>query len=232
MFDIGKSVATPLSAALMLAALGSCAGDPTATEPTRTDEGTAQAEIRAKVPAVGYHDEWRVLWEDHITWTRMVIVAIFNDLPGTDPYIARLLQNYEDMEDALLPYYDEEDVEEFGDLLLEHLTIAAAILVAVRDGEDATAAELIADWRENADALGAQMNEMNPSNWPLEETQAMWQEHLDVTLAEAIAHFNEDFTAEIAAWEQVHEGGLMMADLFSDGVVAQFKPSFKNPNCL
>ena len=43
------------------------------------------------------------------------------------------------------------------------------------------------------------MNEMNPSFWPLEETQQMWIEHLDATLEETTAHLTGDFAGEVAA---------------------------------
>jgi hypothetical protein len=184
----------------------------------------AKAHVQ-KTCAISYHDSWRRLWEDHITWTRMVIIGIFNSLPGTDAYIRRLLQNYEDMEDALEPYYGDE-AEVFGDLLKDHLTIAADILVAAKAGDEEGLGRLLETWRANADALATQMNAMNPQNWPLEETKAMWQLHLDVTLAEATSHLSGDFSGELTAWEEVHDGGLMMADLISYGVIQQFRGSF------
>ena len=156
----------------------------------------------------------------------MVIIGILDDLPGTPQYTARLLTNYEDMEDALAPYYSHDDVEEFGDLLHDHLVIAANIVVAAKAGDSALVTTLLAQWNANADALAAKMNEMNPRQWPLESTRAMWHEHLNVTLDEAVKHLTGDFTGEIATWEMVHDGGLMMADLFSNGVMLQFPGRF------
>src|SRR5574339_15137 len=183
----------------------------------------AQPLAKQKTSGLAYHDEWRKLWEDHITWTRVVIIGILDGLPGTEDYIGRLLQNYEDMEEALTPYYGDE-AEVLGDLIQDHLVIAAQILTAVKNGEPAD--ELIASWYANGDDIAAQMNEMNPQFWPLAETQQMWKDHLDATLAEALDHFNGQFAAEVADYDRVHDLALEMADFFSNGVMQQFPSQF------
>ena len=177
---------------------------------------------------LAYHDEWRKLWEDHITWTRVVIIGILDELPGTEAYIARLLQNYEDMEEALAPYYGDE-AEVLGDLIKDHLVIAAEILTAARDGDTAAMNDAIERWYANAHDIAVQMNEMNPKIWPLEETEQMWVDHLDATLAEAVAHLEGRFEDEVAAYDLVHDLALDMADFFSDGVMQQFPSQFKGP---
>ena len=181
---------------------------------------------KQKTTRLAYHDEWRKLWEDHITWTRVVIMGILSDLPGTNVYIDRLLQNAQDMEDALAPYYGD-DAEVFGDLITDHLVIAAQILQAAKDGQPLDG--LIASWYANSHDIAVQMNEMNPEFWPLEETEKMWTDHLDATLAEAVAHLTGDFEGEVSAYDEVHDLALEMADFFSDGVMRQFPNGFQGP---
>ena len=188
----------------------------------------AQPLAKQKTSRLVYHDEWRKLWEDHITWTRVVIIGILDDLPGTETYIARLLQNYEDMEEALAPYYGDE-AEVLGDLIKDHLVIAAEILTAAHDGDTAAMNDAIERWYANAHDIAVQMNEMNPKLWPLEETEQMWVDHLDATLAEAVAHLTGDFAGEVAAYDEVHDLALEMADFFSEGVMGQFPSKFTGP---
>jgi hypothetical protein len=181
--------------------------------------------VKTKTSSLAYHDEWRRLWEDHITWTRVVIMGILDDLPGTNTYIDRLIQNYEDMEDALVPYYGD-DAEVLGDLIQDHLVIAAELLTAAHDGDIPGFNDALARWYDNANQIAVQMNEMNPQFWPLAETQEMWIAHLDATLEEATTHLNGDFAGEVAAYDQVHSLALEMADFISAGIIRQFPQKF------
>src|SRR5512141_2521950 len=87
----------------------------------------AQPLAATKTTRLAYHDQWRKLWEDHITWTRVVILGILDSLPGTNAYVGRLLQNPGDMANALKPYYGDQATV-FGSLVTDHLTIAAELL--------------------------------------------------------------------------------------------------------
>lgn len=186
----------------------------------------AQPLAAKKMSRLAYHDEWRKLWEDHITWTRVVIIGILDELPGTETYIARLLQNYEDMEEALTPYYGDE-AEVLGDLIQDHLVIAAQLVTALNNGQPTDA--LAASWYANAHDIAVQMNKMNPQFWPLQETEQMWTDHLDATLEEAVDHFSGNFAGEVAAYDRIHDLAMEMADFFSDGVISQFPNRFAGP---
>ena len=185
----------------------------------------AQPQAAAKPSSLSYHDEWRKLWEDHITWTRVVIMGILDGLPGTSTYTGRLLQNYEDMEAALKPYYGDE-AEVFGDLIKDHLTIAAELLTAARNNDTAAFNDAKTRWYENANQIAVQMNQMNPRFWPLEETRQMWIAHLDATLEEAVDHLTGTFAGEVADYDKVHDMALEMADFISAGVIRQFPNRF------
>jgi len=185
----------------------------------------ANASNSAKPTRSAYHDEWRKLWEDHITWTRVVIMGILDELPGTNTYVGRLLENYEDMEAALTPYYGDQ-AGVLGDLIKDHLVIAAELVTAANNGDTAAFNDAKARWYDNANQIAVQMNTMNPQFWPLDETRTMWTAHLDATLDEATAHLTGDFTAEVAAYDRVHDMALDMADFISAGVIHQFPQKF------
>jgi hypothetical protein len=59
----------------------------------------------------------------------------------------------------------------------------------------------------------------------------MWQEHLTHTLDEALAIFAGNAPADIAAYDEVHDLALEMADFFSRGVI-RGKAQFKREVCV
>ncbi|HEX6270452.1 MAG TPA: hypothetical protein VFZ43_09470 [Anaerolineales bacterium] len=191
---------------------------------------TAQA--KPKVDAQAFHDEMRKLWEDHITWTRLVIIGVIGDLPAADleESIKRLLQNQVDIGNAIKPFYGEEAGERLTELLTDHILIAAEILQAAEDGNTAALNDAIERWYANADDIAEFLNAANPENWPLEEMKAMMREHLDLTLQEAVAYLEGDYAASVAFYDQVHIQALEMADMLSEGIIRQFPQKFKKLN--
>ena len=187
----------------------------------------ATAQAKAKMDRQVFHDAMRKLWEDHITWTRLVIIGVFEDLPDLDPTVQRLLQNQVDIGDAIKPFYGDEAGNQLTALLTDHILIAAEILQAAKNGDTAAMEDAIDRWYANADNIAEFLNTANPRNWPLEEMKAMMREHLDLTLEEAVAYLNGDYEASIAAYDQVHLQALEMADMLSTGIIKQFPNKFK-----
>src|SRR5262249_45820160 len=76
-------------------------------------------------PRISERFMWRRLWEDHITWTRVVIISVLDARPAaeTDAYVTRLLQNPQDMADALRPFYGSA-ADAFWNLFKDHLVQA------------------------------------------------------------------------------------------------------------
>ncbi len=198
------------------------------------DASITNASVSVSDPTsrLAYHDQWRKLWEDHITWTRVVILGILapgTGLPGTSVYTSRLLQNPIDMAAALQPYYGSTQSMTFGSLVTQHLVIAAEMLTAAKNGDTATFNTLKAAWYANAHQLAVQMNKMNPQLWPEAQTEAMWDAHLNATLAEAVDNLTGNYAGEVTSYDQVVNLALPFADFFSKGVMKQFPGKFSGP---
>jgi hypothetical protein len=171
--------------------------------------------------------EMRKLWEDHVTWTRMVIVSVAADLPDRQAAVSRLLSNQDDIGDAIKPYYGEAAGERLAELLREHIVIAADVLAAAKAGDSDALNAALERWYDNGNEIAAFLNAANPRNWPLDEMRQMMREHLDLTTAEAVARLSGDWEADVRAYDRAHEQVLMMADMLSDGIVDQFPARFR-----
>ena len=56
--------------------------------------------------------------------------------------------------------------------------------------------------------------------------KAMMNDHLDLTLSEGVARLQGRYADDIAAYDQIHAQILHMADMLSDGIIAQFPSRF------
>jgi hypothetical protein len=200
---------------------------------TRTahHKGTSRVISRS---ALAFHDSMRKLWEDHITWTRNVIISFeVNEpdpsvvLPDLNAALGRLLRNQADIGNAIKPYYGVSAGNQLTELLREHILIAGEILQAAKTGNAAALADAQKRWYENAHEIAVFLNAANPRNWPLAEMDRMLKDHLDATTQEVLARLNENWEADVDAYDAVHEQALAMADMLSSGIIAQFPRRFR-----
>ena len=182
------------------------------------------APFRAAAPAKGeaLRMAMRKLWEDHITWTRLFIVSALGGLPDKAATTDRLLKNQTDIGNAVKPYYGDAAGDKLTALLKDHILIAADIVTAAKTGDNAKLASSKTRWTSNADDIAQFLSSANPKNWPLAEMKTMMHEHLAATTTELEARLKQDWTADVAAYENVHAQILKMADALSDGIIKQF----------
>lgn len=175
----------------------------------------------AEVTQQSLHDQWRVLWEQHVAWTRMVILADIFDAPDLTDSVNRLLRNPADMAAVIKRYYGQANAEKFEQLMHDHLSIALDLVNAAKAGDSNAAADAEKKWYANADAIAAFLARINP-NWPLATLKDMLHRHLALTKEEAVAILNKDYGRSINLYGQIEQQALEMADAMTNGIVKQF----------
>ena len=173
-----------------------------------------------------YKAEMRYLWADHASWTRDVIIGLLDQTPDAHNALARLLQNQVDIGNAIKPYYGDAAGQALTDLLTEHIVLAGDILVAARDGDTEGFNRANIAWYQNGDDISVFLNSANPENWELEPMKMHMNHHLDLTLAEAVAHLEGRHDDEVQIYDDVFEQLMGLADILADGIANQFPDQF------
>jgi hypothetical protein len=201
----------------------------------RPAQGSTPAPPVISRSAVTFHDAMRKLWEDHITWTRNVIISFEVNvpdssvtLPDLSAALDRLFKNQVDIGNAIKPYYGNERGGELTALLHDHIAIAGEILQAVKARDSAAYEDANARWYANAHDIAVFLSEtLDPPIGSLAEMDDMMKDHLDRTTEEVVARLNSDWTGDVAAYDKVHNQALQMADMLSNGIIANFPAKFR-----
>lgn len=174
---------------------------------------------------VDFQNYMRLLWEQHVAWTRMAVTSIVFNLPDTDVVVARLLQNAPDMGNALKPFYGERIAAMYTNLIKDHLVIAADLVKAAKAGDTKAAAEAEKRWYSNADDIVDFLTHINPYISKT-EFKKMFYEHLALTKSEAVAMLNKDYKLSVQLYDKIELQALEMADMISDAIIKQFPRMF------
>ncbi len=164
----------------------------------------------------------RKLWEDHVTWTRLFIVSAVAGLPDLKPTTDRLLKNQDDIGAAVAVYYGADAGNKLTALLKTHISTAGELVMAAKASDAAKTADAKRRWYANADEIALFLAAANPKHWPAATMKDAMKMHLDQTLDEATHRIQGNYSADVADYERIHKHILMMADVLSNGIVAQF----------
>ena len=170
-------------------------------------------------------EKMNLVWEQHIMWTRMLLISIAENLKDLEATQTRLLRNPKDIADVFRPYYGNNVASEIQRLLTEYLAIEKDLIVALKNKDQEQANELSTKWYQNADRMAEAFSSINPF-YPKEEIRRMLYEHLRLTTEEVNARLRGDYVADINAYDRVQKEILKMSRFFVNGIVRQFPNLF------
>lgn len=216
-----KRILIALSAASLACATTSAANG---TGSARSGSGS-DAVINS--PEAKLRADMRKLWEDHVTYTGLFAVAAIDGGIDANNVAERLLRNQDDIGNAIKPYYGDAAGNKLGQLLREHILIAADLVKAAKAGDAAGQEAANKKWFQNADDIAAFLSSANP-NWPQSTLQDMLHSHLQMVTEQVVALLHHDTAALVAAYDKNSQHMMMLADALTSGIAKQFPDKFRN----
>jgi hypothetical protein len=124
------------------------------------------------------------------------------------------------------PYYGKDAGAKLTALLRDHILIAADLVGAAKAGDKAKTDSLNKKWRANAEDIANFLHGANSNHWPAATLRTAMFTHLDQTLNEATHRLKGDYAADVKDYDAIEQHILAMADILSDGIIAQFPQKF------
>lgn len=163
----------------------------------------------------------RMLWEQHIHWTRSFIISTAENIGDLSFVTNQLLQNPVDFADIFRKFYDKQTVLRFEELFKQHLLIASDLVNAAKNNNTASINEARMKWYENADELASFFAGINPY-WNKQTWQNLLHSHLQMTENEAVLRLSKKYADDVKIYSMIENEALQMADYMFYGLIRHF----------
>lgn len=173
-------------------------------------------------PQVCMQNKLRLLWSQHVYWTRMFIISTVAELSDSNEVTERLLRNPKGFARLLSPVFGEKSAAKFDELLTEHLKIGGDLVNAAKNHEVSKANELRKQWYENVDEIACFLQSQS-NCWQACKWKSMLYSHLDMTEKEAGLRINGNYAADIKMFDEIEAQALKMADYMLCGIANSHK---------
>ncbi len=172
-----------------------------------------------------FDKEMRLLWIEHVIYTRNYINSAVANEADKEVVLARLLKNQKDIGNAVKPFYGEAAGNKLADLLTDHILIAGKIIEAAKASNEAEVKKLNKEWYQNAEDISKFLSKANP-NLKEKELKELLFRHLKFVTDEVVARIQKDWEANIKAFDEGRSHILHLADTLSGGIEKQFPDKF------
>lgn len=162
----------------------------------------------------------RLLWSQHVYWTRFFILSTVYELPDLEAVTSRLMENPKDFAQMLTPFFGPRNALQFQKLFTEHLSIGGDLVNAAKNKDQKLADDLRKKWYENADQIAEFLASINRF-WDEEMWRSMMYKHLDMTEKEVSLRLQGAYTPDIHMFGRIEQEALRMADYMFSGIVSQ-----------
>lgn len=120
----------------------------------------------------------RKVWTDHAEYTSSVIVSNLPVLQNdANDWINRVLATSEQMKELLIPYLGTLYAKELAAALTEHLKLAAAALVAVRNGDTRAINNAVGHFYKQGELVGALLGSIKSEVLSVEKATSEFEKH-------------------------------------------------------
>lgn len=167
------------------------------------------------------------LWSEHMQWTYTVVDYFFHNPEGLGPQVNRLLQNQQDIGDAMGEHFGNQHGDDIADLLTTHILDAVPVLTAAQEGDDEALAESLDIWYENAQDVGDKFAEMNPEFWGQNELRDVWKTHITQTVTYSVDLLMDDFDQSIIDYQTALNHMINFSDILTQGIADRFPEKFR-----
>src|SRR5947208_894614 len=156
-------------------------------------------------------DDVRDLLAQHLSLTKGEAVARLQqewaaDIATYDDIFTDVLTMADALTDGIVAQFPERfgaaAGEELSRLLKEHILIAFFLVPAPPRGTLFPYTPHFRSWDANADDIAAFLAGANP-NWPEDDVRDLLAQHLSLTKGEAVARLQEDWAADVAAFDDI-----------------------------
>lgn len=220
------SAAAAVAAVVLSGGMLTACGSQGATDIADASSVHAHSRHQADSDAVtALHSMMRTLWAQHMEWTYDTVIAFAAGSPALQPTIDRLLRNQADIGAAVAGYYGPDAGQQLTDLLTAHIKDAVPVLTAAKAGDTTALNTAVEAWYANAQDIADFLASANPA-WKQGEMRRMMKAHITQTIAYASAVLGGDPAAAITKYDEAEAHMVDMADMLSDGIVAQFPEKF------
>jgi hypothetical protein len=168
----------------------------------------------------------RELWSDHMRWTYSTVDAFYHDQNGLQAHLNRLLQNQQDIGDAIVPYYGQAAGDTLASLLTTHIQQAVPVLQAAKDGNQTALDQALANWYANAEDIADFLSAANLNNWPQSDMRHAMEHHITQTTTYAVDLLKGDFVNAVKHYDEAFDHMMDTADLLAKGIALQFPDKF------